>query len=236
MATPRRGRPPTSAEPIRYALRARPGRVSSWLTTFAASPTSTAPVSERVRQNAHSGMPTSFSVPVVVPARRCARKPRSGPLQRSSARPIAATGATEGTAKPTSQPTSGSRRPPVVAAQRARRERELDELAAAVNKAAEVAAGGAVPELELDLAHVEPVAECVDRHPRLDAEPGRDREEGLACALGQHALARQRLAHPSTGAQLDQRARDVLRDAQPAPHPASEGGDGNVGVRLDERA
>ena len=44
-------------------------------------------------------------------ARRCARKPRSGPLQKSSASPTAATGATAGTLRPTAAPTSGSRNP-----------------------------------------------------------------------------------------------------------------------------
>ena len=41
-------------------------------------------------------MPTSLRTPVVRPLRRWARKPRSGPLHRSSARPSAATAATAG--------------------------------------------------------------------------------------------------------------------------------------------
>ena len=57
-------------------------------------------------------MPTSLRMPVVPPAARCARIPRSSPLQRSSARPIAATAATAGSGRtPASQPTSGRRLP-----------------------------------------------------------------------------------------------------------------------------
>src|SRR5918993_1332965 len=56
-------------------------------------------------------MPTSLSTPVVVPLPTWARKPRSSPLQRSSATPIAATGSSAGSDRATSHPTSGSRRP-----------------------------------------------------------------------------------------------------------------------------
>src|SRR6266550_8788252 len=96
----------------RYALSARPGRVSSWLSTLAARPTSSAPDNRRVASSPTAGMPTSLRTPVVRPARRWAPKPRSGPLHRSSARPRAATAAAAGPpVAPTFQPTRGRRRP-----------------------------------------------------------------------------------------------------------------------------
>src|SRR5215211_7910041 len=96
----------------RYALSARPGRVSSWFNALAARPTSSAPESFRVARSPTSGIPASLSTPVVRPRRRCAANPRSGPLHRSSARPIAAIAATAGSRRiATTQPTSGSRSP-----------------------------------------------------------------------------------------------------------------------------
>ena len=91
-----------------YALSARPGRVSSWLSAFAQSETSSAPESDLVRASATIGMPTSLRTPVVRRARRCAANPRSSPLQRSSARPIAVT---RGSCNARVHPTSGRRAP-----------------------------------------------------------------------------------------------------------------------------
>src|SRR5256885_1165546 len=85
---------PANGAASRYALSARPGRVSSWLRKFAANPTSSAPESFREAARPTSGMPISLTTPVVRRLPRCARKPRSPPLQRSSASPIAATAAT----------------------------------------------------------------------------------------------------------------------------------------------
>ena len=68
---------------------ARIGSVSG--ATAAARPTSSAPETRRVASSPTAGMPTSLRTPVVRPLRRWARKPRSGPLHRSSARPSAAT-------------------------------------------------------------------------------------------------------------------------------------------------
>ena len=68
-------------------LQARPGFVSSWLTTFAERPTSRAPLAQRVARARRAGMPTSLRTPVVSPARRCSRKPRSGPPKTSSRTP-----------------------------------------------------------------------------------------------------------------------------------------------------
>src|SRR6266566_1040814 len=111
MTAARSGAPANGAT-SRYALRARPGLVSSWLRKFAASPTSKTLESLRVASRPTSGMPTSLRTPVVRRRPRWARKPRSPPLQRSSASPIAATAATAGSRlSPTSQPTSGNLRP-----------------------------------------------------------------------------------------------------------------------------
>ena len=66
---------------------------------------------------------------------------------------------------------------------------------------------GAVLEVELDLLHLEPGADGVDRHPRLDPEAHRDREDRRARARGQVALPGERLAQREPAAQPDQRAR-----------------------------
>ena len=108
-----------------------------------------------MRRSAYSGMPISFRVPVVGPRVRCAWKPRSGPLQRSSASPIAATGATPGTAIPTAAPTSGSRSPPEVHRLRATGEHQVGELAPSVREPPQVAPRCPMLELELDLLHLE---------------------------------------------------------------------------------
>src|SRR5215210_5455903 len=108
-----------SRAPARNPLSARPGRVSSWLTEFAASETSSAPRAERVVARATAAMPSALATPVVDPRRKWARKPRSGPLQKSSASPSSAVAATASLiragARPppsaTATPTSGSRSP-----------------------------------------------------------------------------------------------------------------------------
>ena len=124
-------------------------------------------------------MPTSFRTPVVPPARRCARNPRSSPAQRSSARPIAPpAGAPAGAADDPAherQPQTA-----VVARLRAEREQDVAQLTAAVDEPAEVAAGRAVLEIELDFVDVQTRPGGVDRHPHLAAEAGRERETGLA--------------------------------------------------------
>ena len=60
------------------------------------------------------------------------------------------------------------------------REEELDELPPAVDEPTDVAPGGAVLELQLDLVDHEPHSRGVDRHPRLDTEPHRHGEDRLA--------------------------------------------------------
>ena len=101
-------------------------------------------------------MPTSLRTPVVRPARRCAATPRSGPAKRSSARPIAATGATRGSSAPTTQPTSGSRRPRWLVASGPKARRTSRSWRAAVGEPGEVAPGRAVAQRELDLRDAQP--------------------------------------------------------------------------------
>ena len=132
-------------------------------------------------------MPTSLSVPVVEPAPRCARNPRSGPLQRSSASPIAATGATAGTATPTTAPTSGSRSPRWLTACGPHASTRSASWRPRWAKPRSVAAGRAVLEVELDLLDLEPGADGVDRHPRLDAEARARRGNTAARARGESA-------------------------------------------------
>src|SRR5262249_30675512 len=176
-----------------YVFNARPGRVSSWLSAFAARPTSNAPDTRRVASRPIAGMPSSFSTPVVRPLRRCARKPRSGPLQRSSTSPTAAIAATAGPPiTPTFHPTSGSRRAPQAAevdALRAAGVEDVAQLAGAMDEAAQVPAGGAVTKRELELAGREPRARGVDRHPDFAAEAGREGEARRPRRRGERALS-----------------------------------------------
>ena len=136
-------------------------------------------------------MPTALSTPVVPPARRWARKPRSEPLQRSSASPSAATPATP------SRTRAGARRPPecnqgaderkaqaaVIERRRSAGERGVEQLAAAVEEAPGVAAGCAMTQRQLALPDAEPRADRIDRHPHLAAEPRREREAGSRARL-----------------------------------------------------
>ncbi len=96
--------------------------------------------------------------------------------------------------------------PAVVHGLRPAGEHELGELAAAVREPAQVTARRAMLELELDLLDLEPGADRVDRHPRLDPEAHRDREDRGARPRGEPPLARERLARDEAAAQPDQRA------------------------------
>ena len=184
-------------------------------------------------------MPTSFSVPVVAPEPRWARKPRSGPLQRSSASPIAATGATAGIReRRRPQPTSGSRRPRWLTAcgpQASTRSASWRPRCAKPARSRPVARCSSV---ELDLLHLEPGAHGVDRHPRLDAEAHRDREHGGTRARPSAGAGRRAArAASKPAAQPDQRAgRPPSRARSRRPTRARERGDREIGVRLGERA
>ena len=121
-----------------------------------------------------SGMPTSLSTPVVRPARRCPRTPRSGPLQRSSARPSAATGATRGSSDADEPADEREAQAAVV-------DRERPE--ARARRPAAGGRGGGTRGRSRPVARwrsgsstsstASPPASGVDRHPRLAAEAGR---------------------------------------------------------------
>jgi hypothetical protein len=72
----------------------------------------------------------------------------------------------------------------VVAPLRPEREQDVTQLAAAVEEAAEIAAGGAVLEVELGSA-MRCRLGARRGHRRLAAEPGREREHRIACPLRQ---------------------------------------------------
>ena len=189
-----------------------------------------------MRQRAHSGIPTSFSVPVVAPGAEMGPKAALGAAPEVVGEPDRGDGRDRGHDE--ADDAAHERQPQAAEAPALRRERrkqQIAELAAAVDETGGVAARGAVLELQLHLPHVEPGAQRVDRHPRLDAEPRRHGEELAPCLRRQRSLARERLVHPPPAAQLDQRPRHALRDAEPAARPSCEHRDDDVSVRLDER-
>ncbi len=114
-------------------------------------------------------------------------------------------------------------------------EQRVDELVCAVREAAQVAAGGAVAERQLDLLDAQPGAGGVDRRAHLAAEAGGKREDGAARGGRKRALARERLARVDARQRLDQHAGRALGDAEAAALPLGERGDGQVGVGLVER-
>ena len=104
-----------------------------------------------------------------------------------------------------------------------------------MQKAAEVTAGRAVPERERDLAHGQARARGIDRHPRLAAEPGREREALRPRRGREETLPRERLLGVEPAAQPDKRASGCLRHAEAAALALREPRDGEVGAVLDER-
>ena len=121
-----------------------------------------------------------------------------------------------------------------VPALRAAGENQVDELAAPVHEAREVAHRRTMLELERNLPNVEPGPERVDRHPRLDPEARRHREDLGAGGGRQEALAGERFAHAPSASTLDQRACDPLRDPDAAAYPAGECGDRDVAAGIDQ--
>ena len=83
----------------------------------------------------------------------------------------------------------------------------MQELATAVQLAAPVGAGRAVPDVDRDLDDAETLAAEVDTQRGLDPEPTRQRQRGLERDPGQAALTGQRLLRRPAGRLLDSRAR-----------------------------
>ena len=180
-------------------------------------------------------MPTSLRMPVVRRARRCARKPRSSPLQRSSATPIAATGSRLGCATATSQPTSGSRSPRWLRPCGPKARTMSRSCRPRWRKPPRSRVGGAVLERQLGLADLEPGVHRVGGHRRLAAEAGGERKDGLARLLRQAALARERLLRRIARCDPDQPPRRLLRDPEAAALLVRERRDRHVAVPAEQR-
>ncbi len=115
-------------------------------------------------------------------------------------------------------------------------EHELGELAAAMGEPAQIATRRPMLELELDLLHREPGPDGVDRHPRLDAEAHRDRENGGARPCREQTLAREGLAHLTAAPNADQRAGRALRETEAATLAHAEHGDCDIRTGRGEPA
>ena len=115
-------------------------------------------------------------------------------------------------------------------------ERQVEQLPPAVREADGVPPRLAVREIELHLLDVETGTHRVDRHPRLDPEPGRERKHLRASTLGEEALPRERLGHQPAAAARDQGPRGALREPEPAAGAPGEARDREIGAALDEQA
>jgi hypothetical protein len=124
----------------------------------------------------------------------------------------------------------------VVDGGRAEGEQQVTQLAPAVREAGRVEAGRPVLEVELQLMHREAGAHGVDRHPRLDAEAGRDREAAGARASREQTLAGQRLARLEARREGDEPAGRALRQPEAAALPPREHGDDEVALCRSQRA
>src|SRR5206468_671259 len=106
--------------------------------------------------------------------------------------------------------------------------RDVGELARAVREPAQVATGGAVLEVELDLADAKAGARGIDRHRGLHAEARRERQHGLERRAPQGTLAAQRRGELEAGPPADERPRGLQREAEPPADASRERGDGDV--------
>src|SRR6185437_17089409 len=118
---------------------------------------------------------------------------------------------------------------------------DVEELAAPVKLGFQVAAGGAVGHVHLDLDDAEALALEVDGHRGLDAEAAREWAGGLEGGPGKAALAVQRLGRGPAGRAAYPGAGESDHEAVPAQlNPAGGRRDGHVGGPsgdwLDERA
>ena len=218
-----------------YALRARPGFVSSWLRAFAASPTSSAPESLRVASSPSSGMPTSLRTPVVRPLRRCAAKPRSWPGEEVVGEPDRRDRGDSRLERADDPAGERQAQPAVVCCLRTERKQNVAQLACPVREPAQVAPGRAVAERELDLLDRDAGLDRVARHPRLAAEPGRGREHRPPCRRRKRALPRERLAQLASRRQAKKLPGGALDDAEAAALLVREDRDCEVGVALEQR-
>ena len=99
----------------------------------------------------------------------------------------------------------------------------------------QVAFGLLVRERQHELRDAEAPPGCVDRHPHLAAEPGRDREARLPRGRAHVSLTGQRLLCGVAGARADELSRDVLGDSEAAAAAFGEHGDRHVVAGPGER-
>lgn len=121
------------------------------------------------------------------------------------------------------------------------RARHVQVLPPPVHLGPPVGSGHAVVELDLHLAHPEPLAQQVDGQAGLDAEPGGERPGGLERLAGQATLPGQRLGGDESGRLADA----IPGEPHHEPVPAAglllrrQDRDGHVGLaaahRVDER-
>ena len=183
-------------------MSARPGRVSSWFSAFAARPTSSAPESRRVARKPTSGMPTSLRTPVVAPAPRWRAEAALGAAPEVVGEPDRGDRRHAGRPRDAGHPADEREpRPRWLTRLRAAGERGVEELAAAVDEAAEITAGCAMRRGDRPRGR-QARLHRVDRHPRLAAEPGRERE-------ARRARRRERKRCPESGS----------RGVEAAPQP-----------------
>ena len=128
-----------------------------------------------------SGMPTSFSMPVVRPRPQVRAEAALGPAPEVVGEPDRGDEPARATQRTSSRRAAGAGRG---GSRRAARRASSDVASwrPRWTKPREVAAGRAVLERQLDLLDAEPGARRVDRHPRLAAEARREREDGRARA------------------------------------------------------
>ena len=218
-------------------MSARPGRVSSWLSTFAESPTRIAPETERVRTSAQSGMPTSFSVPVVAPragARESHARARSRGRRQARSPPPARPRARR---RRRASPTSGSRRPRKFTPCGPTASSEIGELAAAMEEAAGGRArccgarGRARPPPRRGLLWRRRSSCASRRRNPPQPESRRARAAGVRCRCPDSGS---RTSTPPSG--RTSRRATPLASPKPPPSRRAKRGDGEVGARGEQRA
>ena len=101
-----------------------------------------------------------------------------------------------------------------------------------MDEATQVAAGGTVLEVELDLLDRHACPHGVDRHARLGPEAGRERKHCGAGLRIERPLPRERLGHLDAGTDADQRARGALGEADAATLLPREPRDAEASCRL----
>jgi hypothetical protein len=214
----------------RYALRARPGFVSSWLRTLAARPTSSPPEIRRVDER----NPDEFQHPGRSPAAKVGPKAALRPAPEIVGEAERCDRGHRRTVRHPHLPADEWKpRPTEVDAERAAGIEHVPQLAPPVDEAAQVTAGWAMPKRQLDLPDAKPRSRRVDRHPHLAAEPGSDGKRRGSRSRRKRALTGERFARLHPGQELDQDASCPLRDAETATGLLGERRDGEIRLAVE---